>query len=57
MNKKVTSKNYKLTEDEQAQLRLWASATPKQRLDWLEEAQKIAYQSGAWQKNNQQIKG
>ena len=50
MNKKVTSKTNKLTEDEEAQLRLWTSATPKQRLDWLEEAQKIAYQSGAWQK-------
>jgi len=50
VNKKVTLKMNKLTEDEQAQLRLWASASPKQRLDWLEEAQKIAYQSGAWQK-------
>jgi len=29
---------------------LWSSATPTQRLDWLEEAQQIAYQSGAWQK-------
>ena len=44
------TKHNKLTKDEQAQLRLWASASPKQRLDWLEEAQKIAYQSGAWQK-------
>lgn len=35
---------------EKAQLQLWVRATPKQRLDWLEEAQKIAYQSGAWQK-------
>lgn len=50
MNKKVTSKTNKLTEAEKTQLRLWASASPKQRLDWLEEAQKIAYQSGAWQK-------
>ena len=47
---KTETKKNKLTEDEQAQLRMWASATPKQRLDWLEEAQKIAYQSGAWQK-------
>ena len=47
---KTETKQNKLTEDEQAQLRLWASASPKQRLDWLEEAQKIAYQSGAWQK-------
>jgi len=46
-----TDKNQnKLTEEEKAQLRLWISATPMQRLDWLEEAQKIAYQSGAWQK-------
>jgi len=50
VNKKVTLKTNKLTEAEKAQLRLWASASPKQRLDWLEEAQKIAYQSGAWQK-------
>ena len=47
---KTETKQNKLTVDEQAQLRLWASASPKQRLDWLEEAQKIAYQSGAWQK-------
>ena len=47
---KTETKQNKLTEDEQAQLRMWASASPKQRLDWLEEAQKIAYQSGAWQK-------
>ena len=47
---KTETKQNKLTEDEEAQLRLWTSATPKQRLDWLEEAQKIAYQSGAWQK-------
>ena len=47
---KTETKQNKLTEDEQAQLRLWASASPKQRLDWLEEAQKIAFQSGAWQK-------
>lgn len=51
MNKKVTLKTNKLTEAEQAQLHLWASASLKQRLDWLEEAQKIAYQSGAWQKH------
>ncbi len=47
---KTETKQSKLTEDEQAQLQLWTSATPMQRLDWLEEAQKIAYQSGAWQK-------
>jgi len=44
-----TSQN-KLTEEERAHLRLWASATPAQRLAWLEEAQRIAYQSGALQK-------
>jgi len=49
LKKKIDLKSNKLTEAEQAQLRLWASATPKQRLDWLEEAQKIAYQSGARQ--------
>ena len=49
-----TDKNQnKLTEEEKAQLQLWTSATPMQRLDWLEEAQKIAYQSGAWVKKNQ----
>ena len=47
---KLVQKNNKLTEAEKTQLHLWASATPLQRLEWLEEAQKIAYQSGAWQK-------
>ena len=37
----------KLTEEEKAQLKLWKSATPAQRLAWLEEAQQIAYKSGA----------
>jgi hypothetical protein len=37
----------KLTEDEQKQLKLWLRATPMQRLDWLEEAQRIAQKSGA----------
>ncbi|MDR9437540.1 MAG: hypothetical protein RI563_11710 [Thiohalophilus sp.] len=41
----------KLTADEEAHLRLWASATPAQRLAWLEEAQRIAYQSGALQES------
>ncbi len=36
-----------LTEDEKAQLKLWASATPAQRLAWLEEMQQIAYKAGA----------
>jgi hypothetical protein len=40
----------KLTEEEKAHLRLWASATPAQRLAWLEEAQRMAYQSGALEK-------
>jgi len=40
----------KLTEEEKAHLRWWASATPAQRLAWLEEVQRIAYQSGALQK-------
>ncbi len=39
-----------LTPEERERLRLWASATPAQRLAWLEEAQRIAYQSGAWQR-------
>lgn len=46
---KAEQKQNELTADEKAQLRLWASATPMQRLNWLEEAQQIAYQSGAWQ--------
>ena len=56
MKKNIGTKVNKLTEAEKTQLRLWTSATPKQRLDWLEEAQKIAYQSGAWLKqvNNDQ---
>ncbi len=36
-----------LTEEEKAHLRRWASATPAQRLAWLEEVQRIAYRSGA----------
>lgn len=47
---KAEIKPEKLTVEEKSQLRLWSSATPTQRLNWLEEAQKIAYQSGAWQK-------
>lgn len=48
---KTEQKQNKLTVDEKAQLRLWVSTTtPMQRLNWLEEAQQIAYQSGAWQK-------
>ena len=43
-----------LTPDERAQLKLWASATPMQRLAWLEEAQQIAAKSGALQ--NRQTK-
>lgn len=31
-----------LSEDEKARLRLWAQATPAQRLSWLEESMKIA---------------
>ena len=45
----------KLTVDEKAQLKLWASATPAQRLAWLEEAQQIALKSGALKGNS--IKG
>ncbi len=45
---KTEQKQNELTADEKAQLRLWASATPMQRLHWLEETQQIAYQSGAW---------
>jgi len=41
------AKNNKLTEDEKAQFRQWANATPAQRLAWLEEVQQIALKSGA----------
>ena len=34
-------------DNERAQLQSWLSATPAQRLSWLEEAIKLAYQSGA----------
>jgi len=37
----------KLTEEELQQLKCWLSATPLQRLEWLEEAQRIAEKSGA----------
>ncbi|MDZ7661068.1 hypothetical protein [Thiohalophilus sp.] len=42
----------KLTVDEKAQLKRWASATPAQRLAWLEEAQQIALKSGALKSNS-----
>ena len=44
---KIEPAKKELTKDEQAQLKLWASATPAQRLAWLEEAQRIALKSGA----------
>ena len=47
---KTETKPKALTNDEKAQLKLWASATPAQRLAWLEEAQRIAYRSGAFGK-------
>lgn len=34
-------------DNERAQLRSWLEATPAQRLVWLEEAIKLAYQAGA----------
>jgi len=37
----------KLSDEEKAQLPLWASAAPAQRLTWLEEVQQIALKSGA----------
>jgi hypothetical protein len=37
----------KLTEEELQQLMCWLSAAPLQRLEWLEEAQRIAKKSGA----------
>jgi len=37
----------KLTEEELQQLKCWLRATPLQRLEWLEEAQRIAEKSGA----------
>lgn len=36
-----------LSADEKAQLWLWASATPAQRLAWLEEALQLASKAGA----------
>lgn len=47
----------KLTQDERQQLRLWLSASPLQRLAWLEEAKRIAEMSGALERyENNQIK-
>jgi hypothetical protein len=34
-------------DNEQAELRSWLRATPAQRLAWLEDAMKLAYQAGA----------
>jgi hypothetical protein len=39
-----------LTEAEKAQLALWASATPAQRLAWLEEMLQLAHKAGALEK-------
>jgi hypothetical protein len=36
-------------DNERAQLRSWLKATPAQRLAWLEEAIKLAYEAGALQ--------
>jgi len=45
---KTKNKNQtELTQQEKDQLRLWVSATPAQRLAWLEEVQKLAVRSGA----------
>lgn len=46
MNKNEISEP-SLSVEERQQLRTWLSATPLQRLNWLEEAQKIAEKSGA----------
>jgi GrpB-like predicted nucleotidyltransferase (UPF0157 family) len=40
-------------DNERAQLRSWLRATPAQRLSWLEEAIKLAYQAGALNANKQ----
>ena len=37
----------RLTAEEKAHLKQWSSATPAQRLAWLEEMQQIALKSGA----------
>ena len=44
---KAETNSDQLTDEEQAKLKLWASATPAQRLAWLEEMQKIAHNAGA----------
>lgn len=46
-NMKAETNSDQLTDEEQAKLKLWASATPAQRLAWLEEMQKIAHNAGA----------
>ncbi len=45
--KKTKNKTNDLTPQEKDQLCLWASATPAQRLAWLDEVQQIAAKSGA----------
>ncbi|MDZ7805355.1 hypothetical protein [Thiohalophilus sp.] len=42
----------KLTVDEKAELKFQVSATPAQRLAWLEEAQQLALKSGALKCNS-----
>ena len=39
-----------LTQDEKEQLLLWLRATPQQRLEWLDEAQRVAEKSGAFER-------
>lgn len=48
--KTSTTENAELSQDEREQLRLWLKATPQQRLDWLEEAQRVAEKSGAFER-------
>lgn len=40
-------------DNERAQLRSWLEATPAQRLAWLEEAIKLAYEAGALRSKQQ----
>ena len=54
MSSKKNKKPEQLTAEEKAQLKQWASVTPAQRLVWLEEAQQIAYKSGALENKGEQ---
>ena len=50
---KLKNEQTPLTREEKDHLLLWASATPEQRLVWLEGALNLAFRSGALENREQ----